>query len=65
MHNRHDDFILWFGKMRTPRCGDLLWSRVALNSSQMIQRSNLSITVFFLISNPFVRNLYKLESLKC
>jgi hypothetical protein len=48
--------------MPTPRCGDLR-SRVALNPSQVIQRSNLSATLFFLISNPFVRNLQKLESL--
>jgi hypothetical protein len=26
--------------MPTPRCGDLFWSRVALNLSQVIQRSN-------------------------
>jgi hypothetical protein len=38
--------------MPTPRCGDLLRPRVALNPSQVIQRSNLSTTVFFLISNP-------------
>jgi hypothetical protein len=37
--------------MPTPRCGDLLGSRVALNPSQVIQRSNLSTTIFFLISN--------------
>ena len=50
--------------MPTPRCGDLLRSRVALNLSQVIQRSNLSTTIFFLISSfPFVRNLHKLESL--
>jgi hypothetical protein len=36
----------------TPHCGDLLWSRVALNPFQVIQRSNLSTTVVFLISNP-------------
>jgi hypothetical protein len=35
--------------MATPRCGDLLWSRVALNPSQVIQRSNLSATDIFLI----------------
>jgi hypothetical protein len=34
----------------TPCCGDLLRSRVALNPSQVIQRSNLSVMVFFLIS---------------
>jgi hypothetical protein len=28
------------------------WTRVALNPSQVIQRSNLNTTVFFLISNP-------------
>jgi hypothetical protein len=45
----------------TPRCGDLLWLRVALNPSQVIQRSNLSAIVIFLIS--ISRNLHKLESL--
>jgi hypothetical protein len=50
--------------MPTPCCGDLLWSRIALNPSQMIQRSNLSTTVLFLFSSiPFVRNLHKLKSL--
>jgi hypothetical protein len=49
--------------MPTPHCGDLLRSTVALNPSQVIQRSNLSTTLFFLISSPFVRNLHKLESL--
>lgn len=33
----------------TPRCGDLLWSRIALNLSQVIQISNLSFTGAFLI----------------
>jgi hypothetical protein len=37
--------------MPTPCCGDLLWSKVALNPSQVIQRSNLSTMVFFLISS--------------
>jgi hypothetical protein len=36
--------------MSTPRCGDLLWSRVALNPSQVIQRSNLSAIIVFLKS---------------
>jgi hypothetical protein len=36
--------------MPTPCGGDLLRSRVALNPSQVIQRSNLSTTVVFLIS---------------
>jgi hypothetical protein len=45
--------------MPTPYCGDLLWSRVALNPSQVLQRSNLSATYVFLISNPFARNLHK------
>jgi hypothetical protein len=50
--------------MPTPRCGDLLRLRVTLNPSQVIQRSNLSTIVFFLISSfPFERNLHKLESL--
>jgi hypothetical protein len=38
--------------MPTPHCGDLLRSRVALNPSQVIQRSNLSTTIVFLISIP-------------
>jgi hypothetical protein len=38
--------------MPTSRCGDLLWSRVALNPSQVIQRSNLSTTYVFLLSIP-------------
>jgi hypothetical protein len=33
----------------TIRCGELLRSRVTLNPSQVIQRSNLSVMVFFLI----------------
>jgi hypothetical protein len=36
--------------MPTPRYGDLLWSVVALNPSQVIQRSNLSAIVVFHIS---------------
>jgi hypothetical protein len=28
---RHDDFFPWFGQDLPPRCGDLLWSKVALN----------------------------------
>jgi hypothetical protein len=36
--------------MPTPRCGDLLRSRVAFIPSQVIQRSNLSTTVVFFIS---------------
>jgi hypothetical protein len=35
----------------TPCCGNLLRSRVAPKPSQVIQRSNLSTIVFFLISN--------------
>jgi hypothetical protein len=38
--------------MPTPCCSDLLRSRFGLNPSQVIQRSNLSTTLFFLISNP-------------
>jgi hypothetical protein len=50
--------------MPTPRCGDLLRSRIALNPSRVIQRSNLSTTIFFLLSSvPFMRNIHKLESL--
>jgi hypothetical protein len=40
----------WFGQSLPPRCGDLLWSRVAINPSQLIQISNLSAMVIFLIS---------------
>jgi hypothetical protein len=52
--------------MPTPCYGDLLRSRVALNPSQVIQRSNLSTTIVFLITFPGCdesRNLYELESL--
>jgi hypothetical protein len=41
--------VVW--PMPTPRCGDLLRSRIALNPSQVVQRSNLSTTVFFLLSS--------------
>jgi hypothetical protein len=44
-------FYLMVQPMPTPHCGDLLRSRVALNPSQVIQRSNLSTMIFFLISN--------------
>jgi hypothetical protein len=44
-------FYLVVRPMPTPRRGDLLRSRVALNPSQLIQRSNLSTTIVFLISN--------------
>jgi hypothetical protein len=37
--------------MPTPRCGDLLWSSIALNPSQVIQWLTLSTTVFFLIAD--------------
>jgi hypothetical protein len=57
-------FYLVVRPMSTPRCGDLLWSRIALNPCQVIQRSHLCTTIFFLLSSvPFVRNLHKLESL--
>jgi hypothetical protein len=49
--------------MPSPRCGDLFWSRVALNPSQVIQRSNLSAIGIFLYQNPVVRNIHKLKSL--
>jgi hypothetical protein len=49
--------------MPTPRCGDLLWSRVALNPSQVIQRSNLSVTYIFLISKSRCEESPQLESL--
>jgi hypothetical protein len=38
-------------------------TRVALNPSQVIQRSYLSATVFLTTYIPFARNLHKLESL--
>jgi hypothetical protein len=47
---RHNDFYPVVRPMPTPRCGDLLWSRIALNPSQVIQWSTLSTTVFFLSS---------------
>jgi hypothetical protein len=47
----------------TPHCGDLFWLRVTLNLSQVIQRTNLSAIVSFLISISFVRNLHNLETL--
>jgi hypothetical protein len=46
-------FYLVVRPMPTPRCGDLLRSRIALNPSQMIQRSNLSTTIFFLFIKCF------------
>jgi hypothetical protein len=63
MHQCHSDFILWFGQcllhVVVTSFGQGLQS-----TSQVIQRSNLSATVFFLISSfLFVRNLHKLESL--
>jgi hypothetical protein len=39
--------------MPTPGCGDLLWLMVALNPSQVIQRSNLSATIVFHISMSY------------
>jgi hypothetical protein len=36
---------------------------LGITPSQVIQRPNLNTTVFLLISNPFVRNIHKLESL--
>jgi hypothetical protein len=59
---RHSDFYLVVRPIPTPRCGDFLRSRIALNPSQAIQWSTLSTTVFFLSSLfPFARNLHKLE----
>jgi hypothetical protein len=45
-------FYPMVGHIPTPRCGELLRSRVSLNPSQVIQRSNLSTTIVFLISIP-------------
>jgi hypothetical protein len=45
-------FYLVVRPLPTPHCGDLLRLRVTLNPSQVIQRSNLSTTVVFLISIP-------------
>jgi hypothetical protein len=62
---RHSDFYPMVRLMPTPCCGDLLRLRIALNPSQVIQRSSLSTTVFFLSSLfPFARNLHKLEPLE-
>jgi hypothetical protein len=44
-------FYLVVRPMPNPRCGDLLWSRIALNPSQVIQWSTLSTTIFFLIAD--------------
>jgi hypothetical protein len=63
-NTRHSDFYPRVWPMPTPRCGDLLRSRIALNPSQVIQWSTLSTTVFFFSSLfPFARNLHKLEPL--
>jgi hypothetical protein len=64
MDTRHGDFYPVVRPMPTPRCGDLLRSRIALNPSQVIQWSTLSTIVFFLCSLfSFARNLHKLEPL--
>jgi hypothetical protein len=64
MHKRHDDFILWFGQclLHIVVTSFGQWLHIALNPSQVIQRSNLSTTLFFLMSNPFVRNLHRFGS---
>jgi hypothetical protein len=69
-HNRNKvnrQYKRWFylvvRPMPTPHCGDLLRSRVALNPSQVIQRSNLSTWLSSLYQFPVVRNVHKLESL--
>jgi hypothetical protein len=49
MDKRHNDFYRGSANAYS-NCGDLVWSRVALNPSQVIQRSNLSAIVVFLIS---------------
>jgi hypothetical protein len=49
MNKRNNDFSV-VRPMPIPHYGDLLWSRVALNLSQVIQRTNVSATVVFLIS---------------
>jgi hypothetical protein len=52
--NGHDTqrFYLVVRPMPTPCCGGLLRSRVALSPSQVVQRSNLSTTIVFLVSIP-------------
>jgi hypothetical protein len=45
----------------TPHCGDLLRSRVAINRSQVIQRLNLSATIFFLICQPICEESPQVE----
>jgi hypothetical protein len=58
---RHDDFFPWFGQDLPPRCGDLLWSKVALNTSDpKIKLECHNYLPYILI--PFVWNLHK-ESL--
>jgi hypothetical protein len=37
MDTRHNDFYPVVRPMPTPRCGDLLRARIALNPSQVIQ----------------------------
>jgi hypothetical protein len=41
-------FIPWFDQRLPPHCGVLLWTRVAINPSQVIQRPNLSATISYL-----------------
>ena len=47
--------------MPTPCCSDLLRSRFGLNPSQVIQRSNLSTKVIFLISNLLCERLQLMD----
>jgi hypothetical protein len=48
MHKRHGDFIPWFGQCLL----HVVVTSFGQGPSQVIQRSNLSTTVFFLTSNP-------------
>jgi hypothetical protein len=60
MDKRHNNFTM-VRPMSTPRCGDILWSRVELNPSQVVQRSNLSVIDIFLILKSFWEESPQLE----
>jgi hypothetical protein len=55
---RHIDF---YRGLSNAYSSDLLWSKVALNRCQVIQRSNLSAIVVFLISISRCEESHKLE----
>jgi hypothetical protein len=55
----------WFDQSLPPCCGELLRSMVALNLSQVIQRSNLSPMIFVLISLSCLWEIFTSWSLSC